>query len=130
MWALRWDSCLLAGAGYLGVEFVNDWENLEGLSAASPKATSSITSNSAPASAATAAPVSSASELHPPPIAPVAEAEPPRSSASPVWLAAINDYRARVKLPPVVEDPKLSEGDRKHAMYVVKSYEDKVGPGI
>ncbi len=46
-----------------------------------------------------------------------------------MWLAAINEYRARVKLPPVVEDPKLSEGDRKHAMYVVKNYADKVGPG-
>ncbi len=112
---------LLAGGGYLGVEFVNNWENLEKLSATS--------SNSAPASVSRRTAVSSMSELHPLPIAPVAEVTPPSDSSSPVWLAAINEYRARVKLPPVVEDPKLSEGDRKHAMYVVKNYEDKVGPG-
>jgi len=34
-----------------------------------------------------------------------------------------------VNLPPVGEDPKLSDADRKHAIYVVKNYEDKVGAG-
>jgi hypothetical protein len=51
------------------------------------------------------------------------------SEAAPAWLAAINDYRAAVDLPPVIEDPKLSDADRKHATYVVKNYEDKVGVG-
>ena len=51
------------------------------------------------------------------------------SGAAPAWLAAINEYRAAVSLPAVAEDPKLSDADRKHAMYVVKNYEDKVGVG-
>ena len=63
------------------------------------------------------------------PAASVAEGLAPPASPPPVWLAAINEYRAGAKLAPVAEDAQLSDADRKHAMYVVKNYEDKVGPG-
>jgi uncharacterized protein YkwD len=115
---------LLAAAGYLAVSFVHNWENLEQLSSTSPKATSSIASNPGPVAAPTGA-----SETRVNPAPPVAEIKAPTMPApAPVWLAAINEYRAAVNLPPVVEDPKLSDADRKHAMYVVKNYADKVGP--
>jgi len=41
----------------------------------------------------------------------------------------VNYYRAMVKLPPIVEDPALSKGDRAHAIYVVKNYHDEIERG-
>lgn len=38
------------------------------------------------------------------------------------WLAELNRDRASVDLSPVAEDPKLSDGDLKHARYVVMNY--------
>ncbi len=38
------------------------------------------------------------------------------------WLSELNRDRAAVELPPVVEDPALSDGDLKHAKYVVMNY--------
>jgi hypothetical protein len=108
---------VLAAAGYLAVDFVNNWENLETLRSESAVASSSIVSNAASESAGRANPTSSVPE------------GPAAASPPPVWLVAINEYRAGAKLAPVVEDPKLSDADRKHAMYVVKNYEDMVGPG-
>ncbi len=40
----------------------------------------------------------------------------------PEWLARVNYYRAMVKLPPVTEEPALSDGDLKHARYLVENY--------
>jgi hypothetical protein len=117
---------LVAAAAYLAFDFVTDWENLEKLSSSAPVAAPSIASNVA------APPVALKTPEHAVPDAAVAEVKPAAavaSSASPPWLVAINQYRASVNLPPVTEDPKLSEGDRKHAIYVVKNYEDKVGGG-
>jgi hypothetical protein len=42
-------------------------------------------------------------------------------SVSPKWLKRLNEFRASAKLPPLKSDPALSEGDRKHAIYVVKN---------
>ncbi len=42
--------------------------------------------------------------------------------AEPEWLARVNYYRAMVKLPPVTEEPALSDGDLKHARYLVENY--------
>lgn len=42
--------------------------------------------------------------------------------AEPEWLARVNYYRAMVKLPPVTEEPVLSDGDLKHARYLVENY--------
>jgi uncharacterized protein YkwD len=120
---------LLAAAGYLAFEFVNNWENLEQLaSTAAPRPAASATVNAIPAAAPSAA-SSAASGARANPASPIAEVKPTPMVATPAWLGAINEYRAGVNLPPVTEDPKLSDADRKHATYVVKNYEDKVGAG-
>ena len=49
--------------------------------------------------------------------------------AQPEWLSRMNYYRAMVKLPPIVEDPALSKGDRAHTLYVVKNYHDAIEHG-
>lgn len=41
-------------------------------------------------------------------------------AALPEWLKRVNTYRALAKLPPVKEDPQLSDGDFKHARYLEK----------
>lgn len=111
---------LLAGAGFLAFEFVNNWENLEQLASTSaPREPASASVTATPA--AVASPAKAAP--------PAAESLPAPMAAAPPWLNAINEYRAAVNLPPVAEDPKLSDADRKHATYVVKNYEDKVTPG-
>ena len=51
----------------------------------------------------------------------------PASAAEPEWLARLNYYRAMVRLPPVLEDPQLSEADALHARYLVKSYAEAIG---
>ncbi len=67
----------------------------------------------------------------PPPAAsaPAAEAGAPGAPASAAgaqWLARLNYYRSMVRLPPVLEDPELSEGDALHARYLVKSYAEAI----
>ncbi len=51
------------------------------------------------------------------------------AAVEPEWLSRVNYYRAMVKLPPIVEDPALSKGDRAHAIYVVKNYHDEIERG-
>jgi len=51
------------------------------------------------------------------------------ASAEPEWLGRVNFYRAMVKLPPIVEDPELSKGDRAHTIYIVKNYHDAIMRG-
>ncbi|HEY2663148.1 MAG TPA: FHA domain-containing protein [Candidatus Binataceae bacterium] len=48
------------------------------------------------------------------------------SVAQPDWLARVNYYRAMAKLPPVVEDSALSDGDLKHARYLVENYPEVI----
>ena len=116
---------LIAAIGFLSFQFVLNWENLEKLASTSPRTAASVAANptSAAANATSAAAPSSAPSAAAPPIA---ETKP---VVAPPWLAAINDYRAAGNLPPVADDPKLSDADRKHAMYVVKNYADKVSSG-
>ena len=47
-------------------------------------------------------------------------------SGGPEWLIRVNYYRTMVKLPPIVEDPALSKGDRAHTIYIVKNYRDAI----
>ena len=57
---------------------------------------------------------------------------PPTSAAAavePQWLARLNYYRSIARLPPVLEDPALSEGDELHARYLVKSYAEAIRRG-
>jgi FHA domain/Cysteine-rich secretory protein family len=56
--------------------------------------------------------------------APASSADP--ASSEPGWLTRVNYYRAMVKLPPIVEDPSASSGDRAHTMYIVKNYHDAI----
>jgi uncharacterized protein YkwD len=51
------------------------------------------------------------------------------ASVEPEWLARVNYYRAMAKLPPIVEDAALSEGDRAHTMYIVKNHYDAIAGG-
>jgi hypothetical protein len=51
------------------------------------------------------------------------------AAAQPEWLRRVNYYRAMVKLPPIVEDPALSKGDRAHTMYIVRNYHDAIEHG-
>ncbi|MDB5107528.1 MAG: garA 2 [Candidatus Binatus sp.] len=51
------------------------------------------------------------------------------SANSPGWIRRINYYRAMAKLPPVVEDPKLSRGDLAHSIYLVKNNRDSIVHG-
>ena len=45
------------------------------------------------------------------------------------WLMMVNRWRSAVHLPPVPEDPALSEGDRKHAQYLVATYSSFIRAG-
>ncbi len=64
----------------------------------------------------------------------VARSEPlPTIPSSDNWLVYLNYYRATAYLPPVTENLVWSEGDRKHAIYIVKNnvlqhYEDPGNP--
>ncbi len=47
---------------------------------------------------------------------------PPTATPIPVgWLAYVNAYRAMANLPPVAENSTWSDGDFKHARYMVKN---------
>ena len=56
------------------------------------------------------------------------KARPARPRCAP-WLARLNHYRSLAGLPPVAEDPALSEGDALHARYLVKSYAEAIRRG-
>ena len=121
---------VLAAAGFLMVLFVGNWEKVEELAATpnplstAPKA---VSMGESPGGASTAA--SLPFEVKPSSIEAMANAVASAAALvtpAPGWLAVINEYRAGANLAPVVEDPKLSDADRKHAKYVVKNYEDKV----
>lgn len=45
------------------------------------------------------------------------------------WLNELNRDRAAVELPPVAEDPSLSDGDLKHARYVAMNYPTRAQVG-
>jgi uncharacterized protein YkwD len=48
---------------------------------------------------------------------------------SPLWLKQVNDFRGSVNLAPVRSDPKLSDGDRKHAAYLLKNFATEIHDG-
>ncbi len=56
----------------------------------------------------------------PAPLAEVSSAKP-IDATGPVWLTRLNYYRHLAKLPAVSENEALSDGDRKHARYLVKN---------
>jgi hypothetical protein len=119
----------LTAASY---QFVRNWlELLDGAEpiasrqspAASPAAVSSTrpqltkAANSSPSSAPTVViPVASPAITNPP-------------VPHPSWLALLNRYRGLAYLPPVVEDPNLSQADRLHTEYLVRNFPEAIRSG-
>ena len=48
---------------------------------------------------------------------------------SPPWLARVNMYRAMDHLPPIANDPSLSEGAQDHAIYLIRNLARRVRDG-
>jgi uncharacterized protein YkwD len=48
------------------------------------------------------------------------------ATAQPDWLKRVNYYRTMAKVPPIVEDPELSKGDRAHTLYLVTNFHDAI----
>ena len=59
--------------------------------------------------------------------------EPTASEAetgeAPLWLQHLNEFRASAGLAPVSSDPNLSDGDHKHAVYIVKNFASRIMAG-
>ncbi|MGB0062193.1 CAP domain-containing protein, partial [Candidatus Binatus sp.] len=64
-----------------------------------------------------------------PPISPMAAETPAVTGSSMGWLAVVNLYRSRLNVPPVEEDPALSQGCGDHAKYLVTNYESMLAGG-
>ena len=93
----------------------------EPIAESSPAESSPMTSSSAPSAANTqSASADSAASGS----TPLSSSNP--AIAAPTWLARVNHYRAMAKLPPIVEDPESSKGDRAHTMYIVKNFHDSI----
>jgi hypothetical protein len=54
---------------------------------------------------------------------------PAPANPGPPWLALLNWYRRLSALEPVVEEPKLSAGDRAHVHYLLANYSDALRSG-
>ncbi len=97
-----------------------------------PSASRVVIKPSHRAARASAAPAA-ISELPPiiaAPSSPAAETPPAISSSGTNWLATLNRYRVALKLQPVEEDPRLSQGCRDHAKYLVMNYGSTLAAGI
>lgn len=71
-----------------------------------------------------AAPVEAVGEgtESPPPAPAMAPAADETDSSSPLWLKHLNEFRAAAGLAPLDSDTRLSDGDRKHATYILKNF--------
>lgn len=112
----------LAAIGFVGAEFVLTWNGI-GEFGNNPVASPS------PLARASAQPKPAQSVASRPRPTPAARTEAARSSPSekpagpePQWLKDVNWFRTTSGLARVTEDPKLSDADRKHAIYLVKNY--------
>ncbi len=64
------------------------------------------------------------------PIAPpTTENAPPSVGTSLNWLDVLNEYRTRLKVPPVTEDPVLSRGDIAYVKYLMTNYHQAFASG-
>ncbi len=48
---------------------------------------------------------------------------------SPLWLKQVNDFRASVNLAPIESDSRLTDGDRRHATYLLKNFATEIHEG-
>jgi len=112
-------------AGFAGVRYRSE---IASGSAAILARISARQSTSAPSAPAATNTQSIAAESH---AAEAVRPTPPPVPAGPQpgWLKRVNYYRAMAKLPPIVEDPALSEGDLAHATYLVKNFRNKIEHG-
>jgi pSer/pThr/pTyr-binding forkhead associated (FHA) protein len=67
--------------------------------------------------------------VQPTPQARIARSDPSALTTS-AWLQRVNYWRATAKLPPVTEDPALSDGERKHARYIVRNFAPVIKAGV
>ena len=78
-----------------------------------------------PATPASPLPATGAAEVAGVETPPTPEPPPEATAAetySPLWLRHLNDFRASAGLAPVESDSRLSDGDRKHATYIMKNF--------
>ena len=116
---------LFAGIGFLATRYAVEHGGLERAVARSPSNTASVMAHvSTPVPRETAEAAAQSSEAEP--TADLAEVEAP----VPVWLKQLNDFRAADNLEPVVNDERLSDGDRKHATYVLKNFATEIHSGV
>ena len=87
-------------------------------------------SHRAPRASAAPAPIAEIPAIIAAPSSPAAEPTSGISSSGTNWLATLNLYRAALKLQPVEEDPRLSQGCRDHAKYLVMNYGSTLAAGI
>lgn len=129
-----------AVAGFLGTQYAMTWDRLTSTPTQSadtrvPKVAASKPAEepakSAPQKAVAKTVVSKPRDaVEVAAAAPAAAAEPPgdsrsaKDTSSPIWLKRLNDFRNSAKLAPVGIDPKMSDGDRKHSIYIVKNAGD------
>ncbi len=111
---------VLAAIGFVGAEFVMDWNRIEQLptAAASPSPAAGTQPGSAQSIAAQ--PRSTPAAHARTEVASPAPEKP--AGPEPQWLADVNRFRTMCALARVEEDPRLSDADRKHAIYLVKNY--------
>lgn len=112
----------LAAIGFVAAEFVLDWNVIEqvGSNPAASPAPSAAVQPKASLSVA-AKPRSTPATVARKEAAPPALSERP-SGPEPQWVTDVNRFRTMCGLAPVQEDPKLTDADRKHAIYLVKNY--------
>jgi uncharacterized protein YkwD len=67
--------------------------------------------------------------LESPPSSPITEGAHGTVSTGTNWLTVLNGYRTRLNVPPVDEDPALSEGCVAHAKYLTTNYAQMLAHG-
>ena len=110
---------LFAIAGFLGARHALDAARVARQSAEASRAENVAATKPAIPSRETTVPEAEPS-LAPAPVPEVSD------NFSPVWLKHLNDFRNVTGLLPVQSDPKLSAGDRRHAVYMIKNFATEI----
>lgn len=114
----------LAAIGFVGAEFVLNWNGIEEVENNPAPALSPIaqaTAHHKGAESPAAQPKSAPAAVARSETAPSTPAEKP-AGPEPQWLKDVNWFRTIAGVTRVAEDPALSAADRKHSIYLVKNY--------